>query len=183
MRKSMKIKAIVAYAEKGRVIGDGNKIPWYLPEDFKHFKKTTLNCPIIMGRRTWESLPKIYLPKRRNYVISSLSNELSEKFEEETSVADGPFFVPNLDYAMAFTQVYDAEGINPEFFSDTVWIIGSSFVYEQALDRGFIEEVVATEVKKEYDGDKFFPELEGNWDSEVEFENEDFRIVRYKKVE
>lgn len=179
----MKFKAIVAYTEKGRVIGDGNNIPWHLPEDFKHFKKNTLNCPIIMGRRTWESLPKICLPKRRNYVISSLHEELSEKFDDDISVADGPFFVPNLHYAVSFSNVYDADGISPDFYADTAWVIGGEHVYRDALKAGFIEEVIATEVKKEYDGDKFFPELEGNWDSEVEFENDDFKIVRYKKVE
>ncbi|PFG27007.1 Dihydrofolate reductase [Corynebacterium renale] len=53
------------------VIGDGEDMPWYLPEDLAHFKETTLDSPVLMGRRTWESLPKRPLPRRENIVVSS----------------------------------------------------------------------------------------------------------------
>ena len=179
----MKIKAIVAYTEKDRVIGNGNKIPWYLPEDFKHFKKTTLDGTIIMGRKTWESLPKTFLPKRKNVVLSSNWVEINDSLDAENgewSPEFGPVFWPELHYALAHVNNLVPE---QKKYSENIWIIGGEQLYRHCLERNLLDEVVATEVKKEYDGDKYFPELEGNWDSEVEFENDDFKIVRYKKVE
>lgn len=183
----MKIKAIVAYTEKGRVIGDGDKMPWYFPEDFKHFKNTTINHPVIMGRKTWESLPEKFrpLPKRINYVIS-------RKHKRPSEVLMG---IPSTDPKVEPIRIGSLSGAfgdmaRPEYFEEHLgavpecyWIIGGETIYKQALEQNIIDEVLATEVKKEYDGDKFFPELKGNWASEVEFENDDFKIVRYKKVE
>jgi len=179
----MGLKAIVAYTEKGRVIGNGNEIPWYLPEDFKHFKRTTLDGTIIMGRKTWESLPKTFLPKRKNIVLSSNCIELQNKIyteKDKWTPEFGPVFWPNLAHAFAHVNNLVPE---QKKYSENIWIIGGEQLYRHCLERNLLEEVVATEVKKEYNGDKFFPELEGNWDSEVEFENDDFKIVRYKKVE
>jgi len=171
----MKIKAIVAYTKEGRVIGKDNDIPWYLPEDFKHFKTTTLNCPIIMGRKTWQSLPKTFLPKRKNMVITSQYIDMAKKTNDGISIECGPFFMPDLESSIDWCKTHGD--------SDSVWIIGGSQVYSYAIEKGLIEEVLATEVKKEYDGNRFFPKLEGNWESEVESENEDYQVVRYKKVE
>ena len=74
MSDKAKVAAIVAMSEN-RVIGINNSLPWYLPEDLKRFKKLTTGCPVIMGRKTFESLPTKFrpLPDRRNIVISSNS--------------------------------------------------------------------------------------------------------------
>ena len=65
------ISLIVAYANQ-RVIGKNNRMPWHLPEDLAHFKRTTLGAPVIMGRKTWESIPKKFKPlkNRLNVVLS-----------------------------------------------------------------------------------------------------------------
>ena len=67
----MKLALIAAVARNG-VIGRADAIPWRLPEDLRHFRRTTLGCPVIMGRRTWDSLPPAFrpLPGRRNLVVT-----------------------------------------------------------------------------------------------------------------
>lgn len=103
-----KIGAIAAMT-KDRVIGLNNQIPWHYPEDFKRFKRVTLNSTIIMGRKTWESIGSKALPKRRNIVISR--NEVA-KIEHYQSIDDA------LDAC---------QDNNP------IWFIGGGHIYQEAL--------------------------------------------------
>lgn len=90
------------------VIGDGHSMPWHLPEDLRHFKAVTLGSPIIMGRHTWESLPKRPLPGRANHVLSS---------REPGEWSDGAYVSTDL----------------PDLQADA-WIIGGGQLYEATLD-------------------------------------------------
>lgn len=90
------------------IIGDGADMPWHLPEDLKHFKETTLGNPVIMGRRTWESLPFKPLPSRTNIIISS---------REGGAWSQGAFVSRDL----------------PDLDTDA-WIIGGAQLYEATLD-------------------------------------------------
>lgn len=101
------IGAIWAQSLDG-VIGDGAGMPWHLPEDLKHFKETTLGSPVIMGRRTWESLPIKPLPSRANIIISS---------REAGPWSNGAYVYRDL----------------PDF-DDSAWIIGGAQLYEATLD-------------------------------------------------
>ena len=76
----MQISLIVAFTQN-RIIGKDNQMPWHLPRDLAWFKRNTLNKPVIMGRKTWESLPKKPLPGRRNIVISRNTAYLAEGAE------------------------------------------------------------------------------------------------------
>lgn len=101
------IGAIWAQSLDG-IIGDGAGMPWHLPEDLKHFKETTLGSPVIMGRRTWESLPVTPLPSRANIIISS---------REAGAWSKGAYVYRDL----------------PDFDSGA-WIIGGAQLYEATLD-------------------------------------------------
>lgn len=90
------------------VIGDGETMPWHLPEDLRHFKTTTMGHPIIMGRRTWEALPKRPLPGRANHVLSS---------REPGTWSNGAYVSTDL----------------PDLETDA-WIIGGGQLYEATLD-------------------------------------------------
>ncbi|MDN8622084.1 dihydrofolate reductase [Corynebacterium sanguinis] len=90
------------------VIGDGAGMPWHLPEDLKHFKEITFGHPIIMGRRTWEALPKRPLPGRPNHVVSS---------REAGAWSNGAFVSRDL----------------PDIETDA-WIIGGAQLYEATID-------------------------------------------------
>nr|WP_314355557.1 dihydrofolate reductase [uncultured Achromobacter sp.] len=125
---------IVAYSTN-RVIGRDNTLPWKLPGDLAHFKRSTLGHPIIMGRKTWDSLGRP-LPGRSNIVIS----------RNPDFAATGATVVPSLQAAI------DACGEVDEAF-----VIGGAQIYAQALP--LAQRVLATEVHADVDGDAFFPLL------------------------
>ena len=131
----MPLSLIVAYAQN-RTIGRDNALPWKLSGDLAHFKRTTLGHPIIMGRKTWDSLGRA-LPGRRNIVIS----------RDTTKSATGAEFVSSLDKALAC--------LAPQ---DHAFIIGGSQIYQQALAHA--DHVIATEVQAVIEGDAFFTALD-----------------------
>jgi dihydrofolate reductase len=131
----MLLKLIVAYA-RNRTIGRDNTLPWKLPGDLAHFKRTTLGCPIIMGRKTWDSLGRP-LPGRRNIVITRDVSRIIPGVDVVTSLA------------AALTLVQDVE---------QAFIIGGAQIYQQALP--LADAVIATEVQTEIEGDAHFAELD-----------------------
>ena len=127
---------IVAVARNG-VIGRENALPWRLREDLRHFKATTLGCPVIMGRKTWDSLGRP-LPGRTNVVIS----------RQKDLVCEGALLVHSLDEALA--RAGEAQ---------RVFVIGGAQLYAETLaraDRLFLSEVLA-----DVEGDARFPSLSG----------------------
>ena len=140
MLKSPLISLIAAASENG-VIGKNNQLPWHLPDDFQYFKDQTLNKPIIMGRKTFESMGKP-LPKRQNIVISR-----DEKFFSAHSPSTDVFCAKTL------TQAILLAGNVPEII-----IIGGGVIYEQALPMA--DRIYLTRVHHVVEGDVFFPELD-----------------------
>ncbi|AVG41316.1 dihydrofolate reductase [Achromobacter insolitus] len=125
---------IVAYSTN-RVIGRDNALPWKLPGDLAHFKRSTLGHPIIMGRKTWDSLGRP-LPGRSNIVIS----------RNPGFTAAGAIVVPSLEAAVQACGDIDA-----------AFVIGGAQIYVQALP--LAARVLATEVRADVEGDAFFPLL------------------------
>ena len=132
----MEVVVIVAVAENG-VIGAGNAIPWRLPSDSAFFKRATLGKPVIMGRKTWDSLPKKPLPGRHNIIIT----------RQKGFVAQGATVVESADAALA------AAGNVPE-----VCVIGGGEVFDLFLDRA--DRIYLTEIDAEVDGDTAAPRLD-----------------------
>jgi dihydrofolate reductase len=124
------------------VIGRDNRLPWHLPEDLAHFKRTTLGCPVIMGRKTWDSLPSKFrpLPGRLNIVVT----------RDAGFVADGASVALSLEAAR---DLCPAGG--------TAWVIGGAQIYAQALP--LASEVVVTEIAQDFEGDAFAPVLGSEW--------------------
>jgi dihydrofolate reductase len=142
------VSLIVAMA-KNRVIGVNNQLPWHLPADLKHFKATTMAKPIVMGRKTWESIGRP-LPGRFNIVISRQSGYATE----------GAVVAPDLASALTLArQEAGSSGL------DEVCVIGGETIYRQALDE--VTKMYITEVDLEPDGDAWFPEIELNDWNEV----------------
>ncbi len=137
----MRIAMIVAVAENG-AIGKNNKMLWHIPEDFKYFKATTMGKPIIMGRKTFESIGRP-LPGRLNIVITR-----DEKWQ-----ADGVHITHDLDSALA-AAFAEAEAKN----ADEVMVVGGSQVYAQAMDQA--DRIYYTEVHRAYEHDASFPALD-----------------------
>ena len=140
----MRVSAVVAASENG-VIGREGGLPWHVSSDLKLFKEITLGKPVIMGRRTWESLPRKPLPGRRNIVIT----------RQAGFVAEGAELVHSVDEALAVCAG-EAE----------VSIIGGGQVYAEAMSR--TDRIYLTRIHLEVDGDTFLPELKANEWHEVE---------------
>ncbi len=140
------ITLIMAVSKNG-VIGNRGEIPWYIPDDFKYFKEQTLGKPILMGRGTWDSLPKKPLPNRKNIVLSrSLDIESDVYVARDINAA--------IEFALT-TEEYKA--------TNEIMVIGGEQLYRQTLDMA--DRVLYTYIDSEYDGDAYFPSLDDdcNW--------------------
>lgn len=138
---SMRLALIWAMS-RNRVIGRNNALPWYLPEDLKYFKRVTMGKPIIMGRKTWESIGRP-LPGRSNIIVSRNTN-----FE-----AEGAKVVHSLDEAIKM-----AENIALINGGEEAVVMGGAEIYRQALPRA--DRLYLTQVHAEVEGDAFFPEFD-----------------------
>jgi len=143
----MTISIIAAIAENN-VIGKDNDLIWHISEDLKRFKKLTSGHAIIMGRRTYESLPFKPLPKRKNIIISS---QKDLKFE-------GAIVVNSIEEAM---KECDGE--------DEVFICGGATIYKHFID--IADKMYLTRIHHEFEGDTFFPVYsEDDWSIETQSE-------------
>lgn len=149
------LKAVVAMASN-RVIGKEGDLPWRLSEDLKWFKKMTLGHPIVMGRKTMESL-RGPLPKRRNIVISRNAERLPDGFELVRSCKD------------ALELLQDEEIVS---------IIGGAQIYREMIPK--CDEVLLSYVFHPYEGDTELPEFEADFEmKEVLYRDDDFELRRY----
>jgi dihydrofolate reductase len=124
------------------VIGHKGTLPWHLPEDLKHFRAVTMSHPVIMGRKTWDSLPAKFrpLPGRRNIVVT----------RQRDWAATGAEVAHDMHAALAL--VADI----PEVF-----VIGGAEAYAQALPHA--RRIYLTEIEHAFEGDTFMPPLEATW--------------------
>ncbi len=128
--------SIIAAMDRNRLIGSDNQLPWYLPADLAHFKQVTMGKPIIMGRKTYESIGRP-LPGRTNIVLTR-----SADFHTE-----GVLTANSLEQALDYVSE-----------EDEVMIIGGSTIYELALPRA--DRLYLTYVESAFEGDAWFPEFD-----------------------
>lgn len=142
----MKVALIVAIGND-REIGKDNDLLWHLPADMKFFKDTTMGHAVIMGRKSYESIPEKYrpLPGRTNVVISR-NAELSY---------DGALTATSIDQALEKAKTVGHE---------LAFVIGGGQIYRQAIEEGHIDTMYVTHVDGSFDADTFFPEIaEHQW--------------------
>jgi dihydrofolate reductase len=163
----LEIVLIAAVADENRVIGKDKDLPWHIPEDLKHFKRLTTGHPLLMGRRTFESIVHQFggpLPDRRTVVLTT-KGELPEYPDVEA-------------YASIDAALEALEG------EDTVFIGGGEAVYEQFLPRA--DRLELTLVEGEYEGDTYFPEYEHLVGDTFEITRDDprdgFRFVTFERA-
>lgn len=139
--------SLVAAVARGGVIGQGGTIPWRLPEDMAHFRAVTMGHPVVMGRRTWDSLPDRFrpLPGRRNVVVTRNPNWRAEGAERAASLDEALMLVDG-----------DAR----------VFVIGGAEIYAAALP--LADELVLTEIDLQVEGDVSFPPWDRDAFTEVE---------------
>lgn len=145
---------------ENHVIGCNNKLPWHLPADLGWFKKNTLNKPIVMGRKTWESLPFRPLPGRVNIIVSR--DKLYQPLNQKNEVVSEAIIVTSVDEAI--------EKANQEGLSELMFI-GGAMLYKQVLDKA--DYLYLTLVKGNFEGDAWFPELDfTQWQENFHQDNE-----------
>jgi dihydrofolate reductase len=159
----MALLTIVVAIDAQRGIGINNTLPWHLPEDLAHFKRTTTGHPIIMGRKTFDSIGRP-LPNRRNIVVTRSPDWRHDGVEAVTS----------LDVAIALVRDVPA------------CIIGGAQIFNEALPR--VDRLVVTEIDKTFDCDTFFPAIDPAQWTEVARETHhsdaggfDYAFVTYQR--
>ena len=159
------IVSIIAAMDRNRLIGNNNQLPWHLPADLAHFKQVTMGKPVIMGRKTYESIGRP-LPGRANIVLSR-----DQGFQAEGVIT-----------ADSLTKAIELAGDAKE-----VMIIGGSSIYELALP--IADQLYLTYVDNSFEGDAWFPEFDlAQWqlvDEQAhqadERNNSDYRFVTYQR--
>ena len=152
---------IIAAVAKNRVIGKDNKLLWNIPEDMAHFKALTAGHTVIMGRKTWESLPPRFrpLPSRRNIVITRQP-----------------------DYAAPGAELADSleNGLKLASTATVAFIIGGEQIYTQAM--AVADRLEITEVDQEPEGDAWFPEIVAvDWEKTAKTEGKGFAFVTWRR--
>jgi dihydrofolate reductase len=164
------INIIVAYS-RNRGIGINNMLPWNLKNDMRRFKFLTIgmgNNAVIMGRKTWDSLPKKPLPNRTNIVVSKTIPDTTP----------GCVVKRNLNHAIAHTEMMN--------YSAT-WILGGEQIYNTAITMHHVSNVLATEIDRDYVCDKYFTELPNNFEETYStkwmYDNDiKYRYVQYRNM-
>jgi len=158
-------KVVVVATDENNVIGKDGEIPWYYPEDLRHFQKLTTGHPVVMGRSTYESLPDSHrpLPDRTNVVLTRSGLD-SEELEYENVREAG--------------SLQEALSISGEL-SDTVFISGGQTVYEQTLEDA--DRIELTRVHDTHSGDTFFPELGDEWTETSREDREQLSFVTLRR--
>ena len=158
--------ALVAAVARGGVIGRDNRVPWHLPEDMRRFRELTTGHPVLMGRKTWDSLPDRFrpLPGRRNVVVTRNS----------------AWHAPGAERAGSLAEALDLVAGAPRVF-----VIGGGELYAHALP--LADELVLTELDLDVEGDAWFPAFDRDTFVEVEREQRvaddgtSFAFVTYRR--
>lgn len=124
--------SLIVAIDKNRLIGDSNGLPWYIPEDLKYFRDTTIGKTIVMGRKTYQSIGRL-LPHRQNIIVSRQNLNI-----------EGALIVNN--FGEYLKNIADEQEI---------FIIGGAEIYREALP--YVSKLYITHVDAEYEGDTYFP--------------------------
>jgi dihydrofolate reductase len=167
---TMRVNLIYARARNG-VIGRDNTLPWHLPEDLAHFKDATAGSPVIMGRKTWDSLPVKFrpLPGRTNLVVTRQTGWRS----------DGALTASGVEHALRLCAAFSPAPAE-------IWIIGGAQLYASALP--VAQRAVVTELEQDVEGDTFAPLLDAQWhetsrEEQVSRNGMRFAFVTYNRRE
>ena len=154
--------SIIAAVAENNVIGNKNKIPWHIPEDFKHFKEVTMGHPVLMGKNTFESIMSMLgkpLPGRTNLVLA----------KEDFSVPEGVQIMHSLKEAFA------------AYRNEDLFVIGGASVYAQTMP--FADTLSITHIAQSPEGDTYFPEIKKDeWRLVSEEPHEGYRFAVYERT-
>lgn len=162
----MKITLIVAM-DSNNGIGKNGALPWNVPEDLKHFSRYTRGKTVVMGRKTWESLPVKPLPNRKNFILTSMGYK------------DGFYaYIENLE-TWSMLDLHEVLRVSIYIGIDELVIIGGASIYEQFMP--YATDIIVTYINGNFNCDVFFPEIDvSKWvvnDKAYSLTNDDNNIV------
>lgn len=171
----MSIVLVVAY-NKNFVIGDGEKIPWHIPEEMKFFKEYTTGKTCIMGRKTWDSIPKKHKPLKNRYNI--VVTRCIKNMQTIDLAKNNFYYVQSIEQGIEKSlEIYP---------NNEICIIGGGEIYNYCLENNIADKVVASEIKTHKDvvGEVCFPDLKNlDWVRRVIKNYDEFEVVEYYKSE
>ncbi|WP_254840287.1 dihydrofolate reductase [Natronomonas marina] len=162
----MKVVLVAAVAENG-VIGSDGGMPWHYPEDLRQFKETTMGHPVVMGRRTYESIASRLggpLPGRTNVVLSR---------QDSLDLPEGAVHARSIDEALSAAEA----ALDDD--REAVYVVGGATVYEEFLDRA--DELRITEIPESPDGDTRFPDIGEEWAATDRERAGELTVVTYRR--
>lgn len=154
--------SLIAAVAKNNCIGKDGRLPWHLPEDMKHFKDLTMGKVVLMGRKTWESIPEKFrpLPGRTNVVVTRQPN-----YPVPTGVE-------------VFGSIETALAVHAQ---DEIVVMGGAEIYRETIDRA--DALHLTEVDQTVEGDAFFPTIDPSaWTETAREPHEGFSFVTYRRT-
>lgn len=152
---------LIAAVAKNGCIGANGELPWHYPEDMKRFKELTMNNVVLMGRKTWESIPEKFrpLPNRKNIVITR---------QPEYEAPGGVEVHRTIEAALAHHA------------DENVFVIGGAEIYRQTID--LADRLEITQIHKEYPGDTFFPTINpALWEEVKRDDHDEFSFITYER--
>jgi dihydrofolate reductase len=161
---------LIAAMAENRIIGKDNAMPWSIKGNLAHFKEMTMGCPCIMGRKTWESLPKKPLPGRLNIIISKTmtANDLPDA--RETHQGQEIKIFSSLTSAVEYCTG-----------CEKIFICGGESIYRQAMP--LANKIDLTLIPGQYSGDAYFPEIDNCWIKKDTVNFDEFSVITYIKKE
>src|SRR3989338_10163823 len=154
--------AIIAAMDENRVIGKNNALPWHLSADLKHLASATKGAIVIMGRKTWESLPENFRPlkERLNIVVS----------RTEQALPEGVLLAHSLEEALTLAETHAPE--------QKAFVIGGATLYAEAIRHLACKELLLTHIQGKFDCDTFFPDYSKDFKSAL-FDEESWTETRH----
>ena len=162
------VTILVAYDDEYG-IGCNGQIPWSIPADLKRFKELTLGHTLIMGRKTWDSLPIKPLPRRKTVVISRnyVLMPDSPRAESNSLVT----VAHNFSYALATAKCFNTE----------IFIVGGGEIYTEALLSGKVDKIILSKMSGTHNADTFFPQLGLEWQGKLIEARKQFQIWEFNR--
>ncbi|MBN1943030.1 MAG: dihydrofolate reductase [Phycisphaerae bacterium] len=169
---------LITAMDEDRLIGRGKELPWRLPEELEHFRRTTLGGVVILGRATWEFMAqkRPFLDGRVNFVVThkpaAWQTDVAEAGFDPTF---GPHFVDTIELA-----VTRARREFPEYV-EHLFLLGGRQIYELALRRNLVDRMLISHVKGKHIGDVYFPPIGPEWTGRVILKGKTFDVVEYTR--
>ncbi|MCL2196555.1 MAG: dihydrofolate reductase [Treponema sp.] len=171
---------LIAAMAENRVIGKNNAMPWSIKGNLARFKEMTMGFPCIMGRKTWDSLPKKPLPGRLNIIISKTMNAKDNPSSSLAFLANA-----NQRFDASWREIIVFQSLSSAvehcFNYEKIFICGGESIYKQAMP--IAAKIDLTLIPGQYDGDTYFPQIDDTWEKTETVKHDEFSIVTYIKKE